>query len=153
MPTTRISAPAKDGTLNALLVEGPQDRASSFSTFDADYAAEWYGLAAKSGKGAITAALSREATTDVHDSMTSIAYPVMSNGKLIGVSGVDISLDVACRQGSQATSVPSAPAASTLLSQSGKWLVAPIPDLLMKDYDGERRRCGEERACRAARRA
>ena len=24
----------------------------------------------------------------------------------------------------------------TLLSQSGKWLVAPIPDLLMKDYDG-----------------
>ncbi|MCA1369211.1 methyl-accepting chemotaxis protein [Bradyrhizobium sp. BRP14] len=107
---------------------------AQLSTFKADYAAEWYALAAKSGKGAITQPYLAEGT-DVPTTMTSIAYPVMSNGKMIGVSGVDISLaSLADRLGKLK---PFGTGRVYLLSQGGKWLAAPIPELLMKDYDGE----------------
>ncbi|MFC0804091.1 methyl-accepting chemotaxis protein [Ensifer sp. P24N7] len=104
------------------------------STFKADYAAEWYGLAAKSGKGAITQPYLAEGT-DVPTTMTSIAYPVMSNGRMIGVSGVDISLAALADRLSAVK--PFGSGRVYLLSQSGKWLAAPIPELLMKEYDGE----------------
>ncbi|WEX88321.1 methyl-accepting chemotaxis protein [Sinorhizobium garamanticum] len=107
---------------------------AQFSTFKADYAAEWYSLAAKSGKGAITQPYLAEGT-DVPTTMSSIAYPVMSDGKLIGVSGVDISL--ASLADDLAKLKPFGTGRVYLLSQSGKWLVSPIPDLLTKDYDGE----------------
>ncbi|WP_026186577.1 methyl-accepting chemotaxis protein [Ensifer sp. BR816] len=107
---------------------------AQLSTFRADYAAEWYALAAKSGKGAITQPYMAEGT-DVPTTMTSIAYPVLSDGKMIGVSGVDISLaSLADRLG---TLKPFGSGRVYLLSQSGKWLAAPIPDLIMKDYEGE----------------
>ncbi|MCZ4090513.1 methyl-accepting chemotaxis protein [Sinorhizobium psoraleae] len=107
---------------------------AQFSTFKADYAAEWYSLAAKSGKGAITQPYLAEGT-DVPTTMSSIAYPVMSDGKLIGVAGVDISL--AALADDLAKLKPFGSGRVYLLSQSGKWLVSPIPDLLMKDYEGE----------------
>ncbi|MCA1405549.1 methyl-accepting chemotaxis protein [Ensifer sp. IC3342] len=107
---------------------------AQFSTFKADYTAEWYSLAAKSGKGAITQPYLAEGT-DVPTTMSSIAYPVMSDGKLIGVSGVDISL--ASLADDLAKVKPFGSGRVYLLSQSGKWLVSPIPDLLTKDYDGE----------------
>ena len=107
---------------------------AQLSTFKADYAAEWYALAARSGKGAITQPYLAEGT-DVPTTMTSIAYPVLSNGKMIGVSGADISLaSLADRLG---TLKPFGSGRVYLLSQSGKWLAAPIPELLMKDYEGE----------------
>ncbi|KQU98282.1 MULTISPECIES: methyl-accepting chemotaxis protein [Ensifer] len=105
-----------------------------FSTFRADYAAEWYSLAAKSGKGAITPPYTAQ-DTDVPTAMSSIAYPVTSNGKLIGVSGVDISL--ASLADGLSKLKPFETGRVYLLSQTGKWLVAPIPELLLKDYDGE----------------
>ncbi|MEI2300766.1 methyl-accepting chemotaxis protein [Ensifer sp. MJa1] len=104
-----------------------------YSTFRADYPAEWYALAAKSGKGAITQPYTAEGT-DVPTAMSSIAYPVMSGGKLIGVSGVDISLASLAEGLSKLK--PFETGRVYLLSQSGKWLVAPIPELLLKDYDG-----------------
>ncbi|ASY61524.1 Methyl-accepting chemotaxis protein [Sinorhizobium sojae CCBAU 05684] len=111
-----------------------RDGQAQFSTFGADYAAEWYALAAKSGKGAITQPYLAEGT-DVPTTMTSIAYPVMSDGRMIGVSGVDISLaSLADRLGKLK---PFGSGRVYLLSQSGKWLAAPIPELLMKDYEGE----------------
>ncbi|OHV73206.1 methyl-accepting chemotaxis protein [Ensifer sp. LCM 4579] len=107
---------------------------AQFSTFRADYAAEWYALASKSGKGAITQPYLAEGT-DVPTTMTSIAYPVMSDGRMIGVSGVDISLaSLADRLGKLK---PFGSGRVYLLSQSGKWLAAPIPELLMKEYEGE----------------
>ncbi|MEZ0002880.1 methyl-accepting chemotaxis protein [Sinorhizobium fredii] len=107
---------------------------AQLSTFRADYAAEWYSLAAKSGKGALTQPYLAEGT-DVPTTMTSIAYPVMSEGRMVGVSGVDISLaSLADRLG---TLKPFGSGRVYLLSQGGKWLAAPIPDLLMKDYEGE----------------
>jgi len=106
---------------------------AQFSTFGADYTAEWYALAAKSGQGAITQPYLAEGT-DVPTTMTSIAYPVISGGKMIGVSGVDISLaSLADRLGKLK---PFGSGRVYLLSQAGKWLAAPIPELLMKDYEG-----------------
>jgi methyl-accepting chemotaxis protein len=67
--------------------------------------------------------------------MTSIAYPVISGGKLVGVSGVDISLR---SLSDKLTSLhPFGSGRVTLLSQSGAWIVAPKPELVMKAYDGE----------------
>lgn len=67
--------------------------------------------------------------------MSSIAYPVMSGDKLLGVTGVDISL--ASLGDGLAKLKPFDTGRVYLLSQSGKWLVAPIPELLLKEYDGE----------------
>ncbi len=65
-----------------------------------------------------------KATTGEDTAMTSIAYPVMSGGKLIGVSGVDISLEsLADKLGHLQ---PFGSGRVTLLSQTGNWIVAPI---------------------------
>lgn len=111
-----------------------KDGGIQFSTFDNDYAAEWWKLAADSGKGSITAPYLAQGT-DVPTTMSSIAYPVMSDGKMIGVAGVDISL--ASLSDKLQKLHPFGSGRVLLLSQGGKWLVAPKPDLLMKDYDGE----------------
>ncbi|MDX3926591.1 MAG: methyl-accepting chemotaxis protein [Shinella sp.] len=105
----------------------------ALSVFDSNYSAEWYSLAAQSGRGAITQPYA-ETTTGENTAMASIAYPVLSGGKRIGVGGMDISLKTLSEKLSQLR--PFGSGRVTLLSQSGKWVVAPIPDLLMKDYDG-----------------
>ncbi|GGD91804.1 methyl-accepting chemotaxis protein [Rhizobium anhuiense] len=105
-----------------------------YSTFDNDYTAEWWKLAADSGKGAITTPYMAEGT-DVPTLLTSIAYPVMSGGKMIGVAGVDISLK-SLTDKLQALH-PFGSGRVTLLSQAGNWIVAPIPDLMTKEYSGE----------------
>ncbi|MFC5759909.1 methyl-accepting chemotaxis protein [Rhizobium sp. GCM10022189] len=102
-----------------------------FSTFDNDYTAEWWKLAADSGKGAITAPYLAEGT-DVPTLLTSIAYPVMSGGKMIGVEGVDISLK-SLTDKVQALR-PFGTGRVTLIAQNGNWIVAPLPDLMSKPY-------------------
>ncbi len=102
-----------------------------FSTFDNDYAAEWWKLAADSGKGAITAPYLAEGT-DVPTLLTSIAYPVMSGGKMIGVEGVDISLK-SLTDKVQALR-PFGSGCVTLIAQNGNWIVAPSPELMSKPY-------------------
>ena len=103
-----------------------------FSTFNNDYTAEWYALAAKSGKGAITAPYLAEGT-DVPTTMSSIAYPVLSGGKIIGVTGVDISL--ASLSEKLKALRPFETGRVMLVAQNGQWLVAPSDDLLMKPYE------------------
>ncbi|TCL72223.1 methyl-accepting chemotaxis protein [Rhizobium sp. BK251] len=110
-----------------------KDGGIQFSTFDNDYAAEWWKLAADSRKGAITAPYMAEGT-DIPTTMSSIAYPVMSGDKFIGVTGVDISL--ASLSDRLQKLRPFGTGRVMLLSQGGKWLVAPTPDMLMKDYEG-----------------
>ncbi|SOC84567.1 methyl-accepting chemotaxis sensory transducer with Cache sensor [Ensifer adhaerens] len=107
--------------------------AIQFSTFDIDYAKEWYALAAQSMKGAITKPYMADGT-DVPTVMSSIAYPVISNGKLIGVSGVDISL--ASLSTRLAALRPFDNGRVMLVSQDGKWLVGPDASAMMKDYNG-----------------
>jgi methyl-accepting chemotaxis protein len=106
---------------------------AQFSTFKADYPAEWYATSAKSLKGSITKPYIADGT-DVPTAMSSISYPVLSNGKLIGVSGVDISLADLSKTLSAMT--PFGTGKVMLVSQDQKWLAAPTPDVLMKDYDG-----------------
>ncbi|KQV44196.1 MULTISPECIES: methyl-accepting chemotaxis protein [unclassified Rhizobium] len=105
----------------------------TFSAFESDYEGQWYSLAAKSGKGAMSAPY-QETTTGDNVSMASIAYPVMSGGKMIGVSGVDVSLNSLSEKLSKIH--PFETGRVTLVAQNGNWLVAPIPDLLMKPFDG-----------------
>ncbi|UXS00029.1 methyl-accepting chemotaxis protein [Agrobacterium tumefaciens] len=105
-----------------------------FSTFKNDYTAEWYSLVAKTGKGAITQPYLAEGT-DVPTTMTSLAYPVMSGGKMIGVAGVDISLSSLSQK--LGALRPFETGRVTLVSQGGQWLVPPTPELNMKAYDGE----------------
>jgi methyl-accepting chemotaxis protein len=111
-----------------------KDGGIQYSTFDNDYTAEWWKLAADSGKGAITSPYMAEGT-DVPTLMSSIAYPVLSNGKMIGVAGVDISL--ASLSDKLQKLHPFGSGRVMLLSQGGKWLVAPDAKLLMKDYQGD----------------
>ncbi|KPF59400.1 methyl-accepting chemotaxis protein [Rhizobium sp. AAP116] len=105
-----------------------------FSTFRADYPAEWYALAAKSGKGAITAPYLAEGT-DVPTTMSSIAYPVYSGGKLLGVTGVDMSL-LSLSEKLKALK-PFETGRVLLVAQGAQWLVAPTDELLMKSYEAE----------------
>ncbi|KPF47317.1 chemotaxis protein [Rhizobium sp. AAP43] len=111
-----------------------RNNAIQFSTFPAKYEAEWYSLAAKSGKGAITAPYLAEGT-DVPTTMSSIAYPVMSGGKMIGVSGVDISL-LSLSEKLKALK-PFETGRVLLVAQGAEWLVAPEDGLLMKPYEAQ----------------
>jgi methyl-accepting chemotaxis protein len=106
---------------------------AQFSTFKADYPAEWYATSAKTLKGSITKPYIADGT-DVPTAMSSISYPVLSNGKLIGVSGVDISLADLSKSLSAMT--PFGTGKVMLVSQDMKWLAAPTSAQLMKDYDG-----------------
>ncbi|QLF69219.1 HAMP domain-containing protein [Peteryoungia desertarenae] len=110
------------------------DGAIQFSTFRADYPAEWYALAAQSGKGAITAPYMAEGT-DVPTTMSSIAYPVFSGGTLIGVTGVDISLKSLSDK--LKALKPFETGRVLLVAHNAQWLVAPTDDLLMTPYEAE----------------
>jgi methyl-accepting chemotaxis protein len=105
-----------------------------FSTFKVDYKAEWYALAAQSMKGAITKPYVAEGT-DVPTAMSSLAYPVMSDGKMIGVGGVDISLATLSQRLSAMK--PFGSGRVMLVSQDMSWLVAPNAELMMKPYEAE----------------
>lgn len=83
-PTGSISAPMQQVHL-PLLVEDPERRHPVFDLQER-LCGGWYSLAAKSGKGAITQPYLAEGT-EVPTTMTSLAYPVMSDGKMIGVAG------------------------------------------------------------------
>ena len=122
-----------DGSFNLFWTRQP-DGSAKLSTFKSDYVAEWYSLPAKTGKGIITQPYV-ESSTGVDFTMASIAYPVKDNGKLIGITGVDISLKTFHDKLSQLK--PFETGRVLLLSQSGQWIVGPTDDLLMKDYEGD----------------
>ena len=105
----------------------------SFSTFGEDYAAEWYAKAAKAMGGAITKPyVAKE--LDVPTAMSSIAYPVIADGKLIGVTGVDVSLSMLAENVSRLT--PFGTGRVYIVSHDGKWLVAPEAGMLNEEYNG-----------------
>jgi methyl-accepting chemotaxis protein len=123
----------KDGSFNPYWTKR-KDGSISLSTFESDYKAPWYALAATSGKGAMTPPYV-ESSTGENFTMSSIAFPVISGGKRIGVTGVDVSLKTLYDKLSQLK--PFGEGRVMLLSQTGQWIVAPTVELLMKDYDGQ----------------
>jgi methyl-accepting chemotaxis protein len=105
----------------------------SLSTFGEDYEAEWYAKAVKENGGAITKPyVASEIVPPT--AMSSIAYPVTVDGKIIGVTGVDVSLTMLADNVSKLT--PFGTGKVFIVSHDGKWLVAPDAALLNKDYDG-----------------
>ncbi|MCD1264896.1 chemotaxis protein [Shinella sumterensis] len=122
----------KDGSFNPYWTKR-KDGSIALSTFESDYKAEWYALAANSGKGAMTQPY-KESSTGEGFTMASIAFPVVSGGKRIGVTGVDVSLKTLSDKLSKLA--PFGEGRVLLLSQTGKWLVAPNADLVMKPYEG-----------------
>ncbi|TFF19921.1 methyl-accepting chemotaxis protein [Jiella endophytica] len=101
-----------------------------FSTFDAKYDAPWYALAATSGKAAITEPYM---ASEVKVLMSSTAFPVRSGGRLIGVGGVDFSLDGLTKMLNGLT--PFEGGRAYLVSGGGNWLVAGDGGQLTKPYD------------------
>lgn len=101
---------------------------------DADaYGGEYYTAPAKSMKAAITEPYSYTVGGKAI-LMTSIGYPVVSGGKLIGVAGLDIALSDLTAE--LANTKPFGEGRLTLLSHAGKWVAHPNPELLVKDFDG-----------------
>ncbi len=123
----------KDGSFNPYWTKR-KDGNITLSTFESDYKADWYALAAKSGKGAMSQPYQETSTGDGL-TMASIAYPVNVNGKMIGVTGVDVSLKTLYEKLSQLK--PFGEGRVMLVSQGAKWIVAPTVELLMKEYDGQ----------------
>ncbi|WP_339765745.1 methyl-accepting chemotaxis protein [uncultured Hoeflea sp.] len=105
-----------------------------FSTFEIDPAAAWYALSAESGKGAITPPYTAE-ESEVPTTLTSITSPVISDGKLIGVTGIDVSL--ASLAAELSTMRPFETGRVMLVSQDNKWLVGPTPDAMMTEFADE----------------
>ncbi len=106
----------------------------AYSVFDVDTQAEWYALAANSGKGALTQPYI-ESTTGDKTAMSSIAYPVVSGSKFIGVAGVDVSLATLSKK-LQAMR-PFGSGRVLLVSQGGKWIVPADAESMMKPVEGE----------------
>lgn len=121
-----------DGVLAPYWSKGKSGEAF-YSTFALDYNAEWFATSAKSLKGHITKPYMAQ-ESEVPTAMSSITYPVISNGKLLGVVGVDISLGMLSETLSKMK--PFGTGRVMLVSQDGKWLVGPATESLMKNYDG-----------------
>jgi methyl-accepting chemotaxis protein len=108
---------------DAVNLEPPEDSAVFGEPF--------YTLAATSGKPAITEPYAYE-VSGKQVLMTSVTAPVFSNGKLIGVAGLDLALsDVAANLDSLK---PFGDGRVLLVSGAGKWVSHPNPKLRMQDY-------------------
>jgi len=106
----------------------------AYSVFEVDTQAEWYALPAASKKGALTQPYIESSTGD-KTAMSSIAYPVMSGDKLIGIAGVDVSMATLSK--TLQAMRPFGSGRVLLVSQGGKWIVPDIADNLMKPVEGQ----------------
>ncbi|WP_241233709.1 methyl-accepting chemotaxis protein [Altericroceibacterium xinjiangense] len=95
------------------------------------YSASYYKLAYDSGKAALTDPYAYETGGKVI-TMTSVAYPVISGGRTIGVAGIDVALDDISAKLDEMR--PFGTGRVMLLSGSGMWVAHPDADLRMKPY-------------------
>jgi methyl-accepting chemotaxis protein len=121
----------KAGNFNPYWTKGKNGE-DTFSTFESDYKAEWYSLAAESRKGAITKPYVIQELA-VPTAASSIGYPVMDGDKLIGVAGVDVSLAMLAKNLQNVH--PFGTGRVLLLAQDGNWLVSPTPAQMGKKYE------------------
>ena len=103
-------------------------------TEPADYAEGYYRSSFESGKPALI-----EPYTDTVEGkavlMTSITYPIVSGGKVIGVAGVDVALDDLARMLGQMK--PFGEGTVMLVSPGGNWVSHPDVSQRTKPYAGE----------------
>jgi methyl-accepting chemotaxis protein len=100
----------------------------AFSTWEIKSGEQRYAGPLATGKGLITDPY----TSPAGKLLTSIAVPIVVEGKVVGLAGVDINLDDIAA--TVAALSPFEGGHVMLLGDSGKWLVPPSQSLLMKDY-------------------
>ncbi|WP_234187275.1 methyl-accepting chemotaxis protein [Shinella sp. NM-101] len=98
-----------------------------------DRQAEYYRLAATSMKGAATEPYEEAAANNLL--MMTVAQPVIVDGRLVAVTGLDIGLGTLAQ--SLESERPFGEGRVYLLSGGGKWLAAPDASQVMKDYAAE----------------
>nr|WP_316651957.1 methyl-accepting chemotaxis protein [uncultured Gellertiella sp.] len=106
----------------------------NLSTYAESYTDPYYAIPAKTMKGFITNPYAADDHDPNSEVITSLAYPVVDSGKLLGVAGVDISL--ASISARLKDLHPLQNGNVLLLSQSAKWLVPPTAKQLVKPYQG-----------------
>ncbi|KQV39387.1 MULTISPECIES: methyl-accepting chemotaxis protein [unclassified Rhizobium] len=121
---------------NGVLAMSWENRGSeqNFRSFPDDYGAEWYKTAANATNGVTTDPYTyTEPATNESYIATSISFPIRSNGKLLGVLGLDVSIQK-LSDGLREVH-PFGTGRAMLVSQSGKWVVGARLEDSTKDYD------------------
>ena len=108
------------------------DGRMSMAPVSLDYTAEYYRVAAQSQKGHLTEPY---VWTDAQGTflLSTISYPVVEDKQLIGVTGTDI--DLTALSAKLSALRPVGDGRIRLISQTGRWIVAPQPDLVAKNYE------------------
>ncbi|MCV9999255.1 methyl-accepting chemotaxis protein [Pararhizobium sp. YC-54] len=122
----------KDGHLAMLWTR--TDEGLQFTSFDTEgYEREWFTTSKNTRDGALTEPyVYDDPIAKEKIALTSVTYPVLSNNKFIGVAGIDISLKSLTNE--IRAMRPFETGRVSLLSGAGKWIVAPSPELISKDY-------------------
>ncbi|MGV1754451.1 methyl-accepting chemotaxis protein [Agrobacterium sp. CG674] len=117
----------KEGVFTPYWTKGDSGQ-MEFSTWTIKPEDEYYSLVLNSQKAAITAPY----LTNMKKLVTSVSVPVMVNGALFGMAGVDIKLDDLTASVSQMK--PFEGGNVMLLASNAKWLTHPDQAKLMTDY-------------------
>ncbi len=121
------------GNLAPFWVRRPDGSIVSEPTQSADFAEDYFKRSFETGKPALL-----EPYTDTVEGkpvlMTSVTYPIVSGGKVIGVAGVDVALDDLARMLGELK--PFGEGTVMLVSPGGNWVSHPDPALRTKAYAG-----------------
>ena len=125
------TASNKDGRFSVYWVNAGGRPSLELQSDGSDFAESYYTATAKSGEAQLTEPYF-DTVGGAQVAMTSVAYPVMSGGRLIGVAGLDMSLD------NLSTALgrlrPLGGGRVMLLSAGGEWVAHPDADQRMKPY-------------------
>ena len=125
------TASNKDGRFSVYWVNDGGQPTLELQSDGSDFAEDYYNDTAKSGEARLTEPYF-DSIAGKQVAMTSVAYPVMSGGRLIGVAGLDMSLDNLSTALGQMRPLESGRV--MLLSSAGQWVAHPDADLRMKSY-------------------
>ena len=121
----------KDGRFSVYWVNQNGAAVLELETDGSDFAEDYYTGVAQSGKPTLTEPY-LETIGGAPVAMSSVALPVMSGGKLIGVAGLDLSLGNLSK--ALGALRPLEGGRVMLVSGSGQWVAHPNADLHMKAY-------------------
>ena len=96
-----------------------------------EYSQPYYAVPKKTGRAAIVEPYTYE-VAGKSVLMTSVVYPVLSNGRFLGVAGLDLALDSLSRK--LGAMKPLGGGRVMMLSSSGKWVAHPDPAKRMAAY-------------------
>ncbi len=125
------TASNKDGRFSVYWVNDAGQPTLELQSDGSDFAEDYYNDTAKSGEPRLTEPYF-DSIAGKQVAMTSVAYPVKSGGRMIGVAGLDMSLDNLSTVLGQMH--PLDGGRVMLLSSAGQWVAHPDPEQRMKPY-------------------